>query len=34
MHLTETPSGEVAQMLMSTASDGVLNKKAWVACLG
>ena len=34
MHLTATPSGEVAQMLASATSEQGLHREAWVACLG
>ena len=30
--LTATPSGEVAQMLVSAISDWGLNREVWVAC--
>ena len=33
MHLTATPSGEVAQMLMSTTSKRGMNREAWAALL-
>ena len=33
MHLTATPSGEVAQMLASTSSEWGLNKEAQAALL-
>ena len=34
MHLTATPSGEVAQMFASATSKWGLNREARVACLG
>ena len=33
MHLTATPSGEVAQMLASATSKQGLNREAWAALL-
>ena len=34
MHLTATPSREVAQMFTSATSEWGLNREAWIACLG
>ena len=34
MHLTATPSGEVAQTLAPTTSKRGLNREEWAACLG
>ena len=34
MHLTSTPSKEVAQVLESATSEWALNREVWVACLG
>ena len=34
MHLTATPSREVAQKFASATTEWGLNREAWIACLG